>query len=657
MSHWPWQNLKIGKLPKIATVCFAIGVFLAISFNQNWFGSLAIKAQTSSNKAYYVSTNGDNNNPGTLEQPFRTIQKCAQVVVAGETCYIREGVYRESVKPAHSGKTNAPITFQPYQNESVTISGADIVTNWTQDQGSIYKAKMDWDLGSGNNQVFVDGKMMIEARWPNLTLDISHPPKALVKTASHSKPGERWSMIKANITDSNLTQPNNFWKGAKINFQGGVAYWIQTGTVTDSEKGKISFDFTFWGDYFLLEENNPYFLWGTQAALDTSSEWFFEPKNSTLYLWTPQNDNPNSHLVESKKRQVAFSLVNNSYITVEGLNLFASTIFTDEKSQNIILNSIKTQYVSHYTEVTKPDSKMYSTGLVIRGNNNELRNSVISFSAGTGMSVGGKNHKIYNNVVNDVCYSGYECAGIYVIGRVGNETSQNIEVDHNTVYNSGRHALVYNPLQPYKSENYESKVKITYNHLSNAGLQTPDGGVIYTSGNGGNVEIAYNWIQGYLADSLAYGKYRGASLYLDNETSNFIIHHNLVLDAVDALRINWSGRNILIYNNTLLGKKISLQINNANQKMGNFPNTQVINNIFTQPNAGKNIQEVLFSNNLMPETNPQFKNTQSNNYQLNSNSPAIDQGKAIPPYTDGYVGSAPDIGAYEYGKEPWKAGA
>jgi hypothetical protein len=37
-------------------------------------------------------------------------------------------------------------------------------------------------------------------------------------------------------------------------------------------------------------------------------------------------------------------------------------------------------------------------------------------------------------------------------------------------------------------------------------------------------------------------------------------------------------------------------------------------------------------------------------------SPLIDAGKVLPPITDGYLGDAPDIGAYEYGGERWLAG-
>lgn len=37
-------------------------------------------------------------------------------------------------------------------------------------------------------------------------------------------------------------------------------------------------------------------------------------------------------------------------------------------------------------------------------------------------------------------------------------------------------------------------------------------------------------------------------------------------------------------------------------------------------------------------------------------SPLVDAGAIVPPYTGGFVGSAPDIGAYEHGGSMWRAG-
>ena len=55
---------------------------------------------------WYVATNGGlNSNPGTLAQPFQTIQAAANVAQAGDTVLIEGGVYHETVKPAFSGSS------------------------------------------------------------------------------------------------------------------------------------------------------------------------------------------------------------------------------------------------------------------------------------------------------------------------------------------------------------------------------------------------------------------------------------------------------------------------------------------------------------------------------------------------------------------------
>ncbi|MGO4372568.1 DUF1565 domain-containing protein, partial [Paenibacillus sp. MCAF20] len=48
-------------------------------------------------KAYYVAPTGSDSNPGTLNAPWKTIQKAANTLVAGEIVYVRGGVYKEFV--------------------------------------------------------------------------------------------------------------------------------------------------------------------------------------------------------------------------------------------------------------------------------------------------------------------------------------------------------------------------------------------------------------------------------------------------------------------------------------------------------------------------------------------------------------------------------
>lgn len=100
---------------------------------------------------YYVASTGDNSNTGTLASPFRTIQHAADIMTAGDTCYIRAGVYRESVYPVASGTLNSKIVFMPYNNESVTISGCDIISGWQPHSGHIKKAPTNFTLEAENH--------------------------------------------------------------------------------------------------------------------------------------------------------------------------------------------------------------------------------------------------------------------------------------------------------------------------------------------------------------------------------------------------------------------------------------------------------------------------------------------------------------------------
>ena len=100
-------------------------------------GSLALsKYKTFS--AYYVGgKNASDGNPGTKKAPFATISKAASILKEGDTCYIRAGIYRETVVPKNSGSSGKPIVFTSDGGVDVIISGADEVNDgWTVYSGN-----------------------------------------------------------------------------------------------------------------------------------------------------------------------------------------------------------------------------------------------------------------------------------------------------------------------------------------------------------------------------------------------------------------------------------------------------------------------------------------------------------------------------------------
>ena len=73
--------------------------------------------------SYYVSPNGLDTNAGTQAAPWKTVQKAADSVGPGDTVYIAEGLYPESVLVRKSGEEGRPITFRNAGDKAPTIDG------------------------------------------------------------------------------------------------------------------------------------------------------------------------------------------------------------------------------------------------------------------------------------------------------------------------------------------------------------------------------------------------------------------------------------------------------------------------------------------------------------------------------------------------------
>jgi pectate disaccharide-lyase len=100
----------------------------------------------------YVSTQGEDHNPGTRSKPLRTISQAAALVRPGMTVVVAPGRYLESVNSSRSGNRNARIIFT-----SETLWGAQIVGEGAEaawrNEGD-YVDIMNFNM-SGNDEVGV----------------------------------------------------------------------------------------------------------------------------------------------------------------------------------------------------------------------------------------------------------------------------------------------------------------------------------------------------------------------------------------------------------------------------------------------------------------------------------------------------------------------
>jgi len=119
----------MSKLEKNITVITAILLVISFFFNTNLFDSRAnaqnnFVCEAVNGKCYYVSPNGSDSNDGSFQNPFRTVQKAANIMQAGDVTYIREGFYSENmITFAHTGTNDNWITLKAYPGETPIIDG------------------------------------------------------------------------------------------------------------------------------------------------------------------------------------------------------------------------------------------------------------------------------------------------------------------------------------------------------------------------------------------------------------------------------------------------------------------------------------------------------------------------------------------------------
>lgn len=110
------------------TTLFNIGFILLIIFCSPLFATV-----------YFVDQNhpaANDEGPGSLGKPFKTISRAVKDAKAGDTVLIRSGVYRETVVINTSGTAEKPICFQAAPEAYVVVTGSDLITDWIRETGS-----------------------------------------------------------------------------------------------------------------------------------------------------------------------------------------------------------------------------------------------------------------------------------------------------------------------------------------------------------------------------------------------------------------------------------------------------------------------------------------------------------------------------------------
>lgn len=548
---------------------------------------------------YFVSPHGSDQNSGSLEQPFATFARAADALKPGDTCYLREGVYREVLRPAKSGAPGATITFANYQNEKVVLSGADPIKNWQREADGTYSAPMPWSLDDGN-QIFYHGKMLTEACWPNPGEQADfHPIRAVATEGSANT-----------LVCQEIPGPSDAWKGAQLWCAGGAAWicWTSMVTAYDEKTHTLTFDKPR-DTWYAPTRNSRFALRGVRAALDAPGEWLYDLQRQRLILMSPEPASGSEISIEAKRRMDVINLSDRSHIQIQGIHFRAGGIRMNRKSSHIVLKNLRGRHVAHsFQKDACPQS-----GILVHGKNHLLLNCDFGYSSSSVLFVTGDDHRIINCYIHHGGYAGLWRGTVSISGR-------RILFSHNTVRHSGRDLINTHGLM-------ESLVQ--YNDVSDSGWLTKDLGMFYGHNTDfANTRFCYNLIHDNHAEHYAMG------IYFDHLSHNAIVDHNVIWNVGnDPIRINNPSYGNLVFHNSCW-KTGGITSFDHTKRQDLFA-CRYSNNIFNQPIALP--PNAKLENNVI-SANPSFANPEKSDFRLKE-------------YDMGYVG------AYAPDQAPWIAGA
>lgn len=390
--------------------------------------------------AFWVSTDGNDANPGTEQEPFLTLQRARDAVRAlpplafkdqDVYVYIKEGTYRLQaplvLNSEDSGHYGHDVVYSAAPDEDPIISGAiQVNTPWTlYDAGlGIYRTQIG---AYASRQLYVNGNRATRAKttsyppgflpkWTNggieWTFTALNPP-AWNNPLAWQNPQEieaviltQWKMMRVPLSaiGANLiTMQQPAWDNANVYFD-----------ISTNEPGEWSFFQATWFENAL-------------AFLTEPGQWYLDNSDNYLYyiplpgedIFTADVELPILEtLIEGQGtlnqpvHNIRFEGLTFSYATWLGPN--GSNGYVSDQSGQLLLGSAHTaNYIGHDQSVVPTPANLpfiFSNAITFYGNIFQHLGAV-----GLQFGYGSKNNTIDSNLFTDISSSAIEIGGVTAI--------------------------------------------------------------------------------------------------------------------------------------------------------------------------------------------------------------------------------------------------
>lgn len=540
---------------------------------------------------FYVSVTGNDRNPGTENFPFATIERAkdeARQKKGPVTVYLRQGTYylNQPIEfdERDSCRDGEQLRILSYPNEKVVISGGTLLSGlqWKPYQGKIMQTSIDQELVF--DQLFVDDRLQIPARYPNFDPSSSHYNGYSEDVLSPERIA-RWS------------DPVGGYIHALHKHEWGDYHWMITGK---NKNGALTLEGGYQNNRQMGMHDQFRFVENIFEELDAPGEWFYDNTRKILYFYPPEGMEPASANFTVPQLKCLFSFKGKKDNPVRNISLedmeLTHTLrtFMDTKEQllrsdwciyrggavrmeNAIHCSVKkcffnavggnAVFFSNYNRNNEVSgchiANVGASGVCFVGDPGAVRSPAFEYNEFVALDTmdftpGPLNDnypadcRVYDNLMHDLGQVEKQCAGVHIA------MSRDISVSRNTIYDVPRSGININ-------EGTWGGHVIDYNDVFETVLETGDHGTFNSWGRDrfwhpernvmdSIVEVHPELILSDVVKTIIIRNNRfrcdhGWDIDLDDGSSNYHIYNNVCLNGGLKLR---EGFHRIVENNILI---------------------------------------------------------------------------------------------------------
>lgn len=509
-------------------------------------------------KEFYLSPYGSDENDGSKNSPFLTIDRVKQAISSVNDnmngniiVNIKSGYYQIDntiqLGVEHSGKNGYNVIFRGETPENPPVfSGGKRVSGWKLWQNGIYRAQIQGALDVRN--LYINGYPAIRAKSEGaFCVDDLYKDENSELEFTGLITEDDCFPDNVECFDGLEAVMQNYWATQRVpveniilNNGSATVMLNETVIARNSSEDEIRFS-----------KNKLFYLENNIVLLDEQGEFCYDKANGYIYYYPLENED-----IENAEVYVG---VTQGLVNISGESV-------DEKATNIVFDNIDFKYgawdyagtygfmgiqADWFSDVKNGGTSMLPQQICVnRADNIEIVNCKFSClgSSAVGLIDAVSNTRIEGNVFHDISGAGI-VIGTWLHETIenGEERCRNITVKNNelrriaieyrgctgiSIYYENNITVCHNHIKdlPYTGisvgwgwGNADPKgwgnFKICHNYIENVMQALDDGAGIYTLGHMRNCDIAYNHFDG--------GGIYSASVYTDSGTAYVNIHNNV----------------------------------------------------------------------------------------------------------------------------------